>query len=476
MSTELNEYDQIKISELFNKISDMINIYKITLLVNGHFGIPLIFEEFIVKLYFKLGLVVNPELLESFDLVFLKSKLSGEDSIKDVISKFNFLKDLRYIGFQNNVKKRDCITERLRSISDFKNDIIPEHIKFELTESLNMSMAYDRSILEEEMRSNDVNTGSLFVMPDNVNTIPSNLFMNDPYNVKKLVTSENTFRIASRAFSNGKKSSDIVSFECNYPVERIGRFAFHKCKELKDFKLVCKEYSTLPNYTFFSCSSLTRIDIKDSNIRFIGMYCFCSCTALTDVFLPNDLIYLGPKCFYNTKIKKITIPGTCYFYTGDQRVLGLDSCDVTFSLDNKYKEMNKMIILNEYINENDVNRFKQQILTTDLNNLRTSGDYDIIHLDNNIDLLDEELSTIYMTIRLGNEENQSLFNLLDDLKQTLLQSNGIRFNFFKYAVYRSILDDMIFFERHIDDFLANRQNLITEQIMYESQRERTITP
>ena len=56
--------------------------------------------------------------------------------------------------------------------------------------------------------------------------------------------------------------------------------------------------TSLGNYCFFGCSSLTAITIPNS-VKSLGNGCFSGCSGLTSITIPNSVTSLGDGCFDN---------------------------------------------------------------------------------------------------------------------------------------------------------------------------------
>ena len=66
--------------------------------------------------------------------------------------------------------------------------------------------------------------------------------------------------------------------------------------------------TTIGNYAFFDCSSLTSIAIPNS-ITSIGDYAFAGCNSLTSITIPNSVTSIGDRAFYACfSLTSITIP------------------------------------------------------------------------------------------------------------------------------------------------------------------------
>ena len=66
--------------------------------------------------------------------------------------------------------------------------------------------------------------------------------------------------------------------------------------------------TSLQNYCFSGCSSLTSINLPDG-ITSLGHYCFSGCSSLTSITLPAGITSLGDYCFYGcSSLTSITLP------------------------------------------------------------------------------------------------------------------------------------------------------------------------
>ena len=135
-------------------------------------------------------------------------------------------------------------------------------------------------------------------IPDSVTEIGTNPFIGCT-NLKKF---EGKF-----AADNGRcliKDNVIISYantsgtEYTIPdsVTTIGNYAFHSCISLTCV-IIPDSVSSIGNRAFVNCYSLTNITIPDS-ITTIGNYAFSSCTSLTSVTIPDSVTEIGKSAFY----------------------------------------------------------------------------------------------------------------------------------------------------------------------------------
>ena len=114
---------------------------------------------------------------------------------------------------------------------------------------------------------------------------------------------------------NGTSIGDYVFNGCssltsiNIPdgVENIPNYAFNGCSSLTSITIPDSVIS-IGNNAFYGCSSLTSITIPD-NVLFIGSYTFRDCSSLTSINIPDSVTFIGIYTFYGcTSLVSLYIP------------------------------------------------------------------------------------------------------------------------------------------------------------------------
>jgi hypothetical protein len=132
--------------------------------------------------------------------------------------------------------------------------------------------------------------------------------------------------IGNYAFYN---CSSLTSITIPDSVTSIGTYAFDNCSSLTSI-IIPDSVTSIGTRAFFYCSSLTSIIIPDS-VTSIGSSAFQSCTGLTSATIGNSVTSIGARAFYGCwGLASITIPDsvTSIGYDAFQSCTGLTSATI----------------------------------------------------------------------------------------------------------------------------------------------------
>ncbi len=108
--------------------------------------------------------------------------------------------------------------------------------------------------------------------------------------------------IVSNTYENSK---GVITFDGD--VTSIGNYAFADCDSLTSVTIP-DSVTEIGEYAFFNCTSLTSVTIPDS-VTSIGVAAFYDCSSLTSITIPDSVTSIGEATFYNcTSLTSVTIP------------------------------------------------------------------------------------------------------------------------------------------------------------------------
>ena len=143
-------------------------------------------------------------------------------------------------------------------------------------------------------------TGAMKDYNDDDNLSP--VYMNS--SVKKVVIEKGVTTIGEYAFCNCTSLTDITISDS---VTSIGDDAFYNCSSLTSITIP-KNVTSIGESVFENCSSLTDITIPD-RVTSIGNWAFLNCSSLTSITIPDRVTSIGNYAFYNCSgLTSITIP------------------------------------------------------------------------------------------------------------------------------------------------------------------------
>ena len=92
-------------------------------------------------------------------------------------------------------------------------------------------------------------------------------------------------------------------------ITSIGDYAFFECSSLTSVTIP-NSVTSIGDRAFYNCSSLTSVTIPNS-VTSIGEDAFCDCSSLTSVTIPNSVTSIGAYAFYEcSSLTSVTIPNS----------------------------------------------------------------------------------------------------------------------------------------------------------------------
>ncbi len=101
--------------------------------------------------------------------------------------------------------------------------------------------------------------------------------------------------------------SAVTCYGTEYPVEKIGQYAFYYCKNITEVDIP-DSVTEIGDSAFSMCTSLTDVNIPNS-VTEIGDRAFSGCTSLTEVVIPDSVTEIGESAFARcTSLTEVVIP------------------------------------------------------------------------------------------------------------------------------------------------------------------------
>ena len=155
------------------------------------------------------------------------------------------------------------------------------------------------------------------IIPNSVTSIVNNPF-EGCYGLSSIVVESGNHTYDSRENCNAiieTKSNTLIAGCQNTvipnSVTSIGNYAFYGCSSLTSITIP-NSVTSIGNWAFYGCSSITSITIPHS-VTSIGKLAFFNCTSLTSISLPNNLTNIGDRAFINTPWLQNQPEGLLYF-------------------------------------------------------------------------------------------------------------------------------------------------------------------
>ncbi len=130
--------------------------------------------------------------------------------------------------------------------------------------------------------------------------------------IKTVTIGKSVTSIGNYAFYACKS---LTSVDISDSVVTIGDRAFRDCISLTSV-YISDSLTTIGSMAFYNCTSLTSVDIGDS-VTYIGDYAFYACKSLTSVDILDSVVTIGDRAFYNcTSLTSVDV-GDSVTYIGD---------------------------------------------------------------------------------------------------------------------------------------------------------------
>ena len=114
--------------------------------------------------------------------------------------------------------------------------------------------------------------------------------------------------------------SAVTCYGTEYPVEKIGQYAFYYCKNITEVDIP-DSVTEIGDSAFSMCTSLTDVNIPNS-VTEIGDRAFSGCTSLTDVNIPENVKYIRDGAFERcSNLKSITINNPDCYISGKRSTI-----------------------------------------------------------------------------------------------------------------------------------------------------------
>lgn len=119
---------------------------------------------------------------------------------------------------------------------------------------------------------------------------------------------------------------DYIEYEgIQYPVTSIGFQAFTRCSGLKGSLTIGNSVTTIGEAAFYGCRGFTESLTIGNSVTTVDDGSFSGCSGFSELYLPQDIKYIGNKSFSDIQFKIVECSGLTPPYTPE----GNDYCPFT---------------------------------------------------------------------------------------------------------------------------------------------------
>ncbi|MFI3229772.1 MAG: leucine-rich repeat protein, partial [Bacillota bacterium] len=156
----------------------------------------------------------------------------------------------------------------------------------------------ETSKLERISYGTFANTGiTTLTIPANVSSIAQYAFASCKYLEEVIFAANSKVASLSAYLFNGATSLTTIVFNEGSSLSDITAYAFAGLTSLTTVDFGSAEITTVGNYSFMFCESLTSVLLSDS-LEYIGRFAFYGTTSMITISIPANVEYIGQYAFY----------------------------------------------------------------------------------------------------------------------------------------------------------------------------------